>query len=122
MATSVLRLRRSETRRRCRKQPINSERLQAAACIKTGISAHDRRVRMFATSNGVRRSAGFTLVELLVGITIIGALMALLLPAVISTIGAGRRTFCQNNMQTLAKAMLAFESAKGRFPGYAQLV
>ena len=29
---------------------------------------------------------------------------------------------CQNNMQNLAKAMLEFESAKGRFPGYAQLV
>ena len=77
---------------------------------------------MVASSKGVRHSAGFTLVELLVVITIIGALMALLLPAVISTIGDGRRTFCQNNMQNLAKAMLAVESAKGRFPGYAQLV
>jgi prepilin-type processing-associated H-X9-DG protein len=61
-------------------------------------------------------------VELLVVITIIGMLVALLLPAVKSTIGEGRRTFCQNNMQNLAKAMLEFESAKGRFPGYSQLV
>jgi prepilin-type processing-associated H-X9-DG protein len=61
-------------------------------------------------------------VELLVVITIIGMLVALLLPAVTSTIGEGRRTYCQNNMQNLAKAMLEFESAKGRFPGYSQLV
>jgi prepilin-type N-terminal cleavage/methylation domain-containing protein/prepilin-type processing-associated H-X9-DG protein len=65
---------------------------------------------------------GFTLVELLVVITIIGTLVALLLPAVTSTIGEARRTFCHNNMQNLAKAMLAMESGKGRLPGYAQLV
>lgn len=77
---------------------------------------------MLAALSRVRRCAGFTLVELLVVITIIGMLVALLLPAVTSTIGEGRRTYCQNNMQNLAKAMLAIESAKGRFPGYSQLV
>jgi prepilin-type N-terminal cleavage/methylation domain-containing protein/prepilin-type processing-associated H-X9-DG protein len=77
---------------------------------------------MPASSNCVRRSAGFTLVELLVVITIIGTLMALLLPAVTRTIEEARRTSCRNNMENLAKAMLAIESAKGRFPGYAQIV
>jgi prepilin-type N-terminal cleavage/methylation domain-containing protein/prepilin-type processing-associated H-X9-DG protein len=77
---------------------------------------------MLASSKRVRRATGFTLVELLVVIAIIGALMALLLPAISGPIGGGRRTTCQNNMQNLAKAMLAFESATGRFPGYSQLV
>ena len=78
---------------------------------------------MLASSKSVCRATGFTLVELLVVIAIIGALMALLLPAVSSgPISRSRSMTCQNNMRNLAQAMLSLESAKGRFPGYAQLV
>ena len=68
------------------------------------------------------RQAGFTLVELLVVITIIGILVALLLPAVNAARGRAMMTQCANNQRNLGLAMLNFESTKGKFPGYVQPV
>ena len=64
---------------------------------------------------------GFTLIELLVVITIIGMLVALLLPAVQAAREAGRRAVCMNNQKQLGVAMLNFESYRG-FPGYVNTV
>ncbi|MEX2113600.1 MAG: DUF1559 domain-containing protein [Pirellulales bacterium] len=69
-----------------------------------------------------RAPRGFTLVELLVVITIIGMLMALLLPAIQSAREAGRRNTCQNNMRNVGQAMLSVESTNRGFPGYANVI
>jgi prepilin-type N-terminal cleavage/methylation domain-containing protein len=66
----------------------------------------------------VNTSAGFTLVELLVVITIIGVLIALLLPAVQMARESGRKTTCLNNQRNIALAMVQFEQGKKYFPGY----
>ena len=62
----------------------------------------------------------FTLVELLVVISIIGMLMALLLPAVQQAREAGRRNTCANNMRQLTLAVTNFFTAKGSYPGYVE--
>ena len=60
----------------------------------------------------------FTLVELLVVIAIIGMLMALLMPAISVAREHGRRIKCLNNQMQIGKALLAYESSHGSFPGW----
>jgi prepilin-type N-terminal cleavage/methylation domain-containing protein len=62
------------------------------------------------------REAGFTLVELLAVIAILGILFALLLPAIQSAREAARRAQCANNLRQVGLAHLNFHDAHNHLP------
>lgn len=66
-----------------------------------------------------RTRRGFTLVELLVVITIMGILMGLLLVATSNSREAARREKCMQQQEQIALAILQYETKHGHYPGYA---
>jgi len=63
------------------------------------------------------RNSGFTLVELLVTISIIAMLVALVLPAISESRAATRRTVCQSNLRQWALAVRMYaDTHHGRLP------
>ena len=59
---------------------------------------------------------GFTLVELLVVVAIIGVLVSLILPAVQAARESARRTHCVNNLKQIGVGMHNFVAARGHLP------
>jgi prepilin-type N-terminal cleavage/methylation domain-containing protein len=90
-------------------------------CPRQGVGMYIRQrksqVNVHTYQRTCRRRA-FTLVELLVVITIIAALIALLLPAVNAARESSRRTACSNNQRQIALGVIQFAEKKQEFPGY----
>lgn len=70
----------------------------------------------------LRNRKGFTLVELLVVITIISMLISMLLPAVQASRESGRRAQCLNNQKQFTLALMNYESQRRAFPGWVNML
>lgn len=72
--------------------------------------------KMLCTKWNSEQNKGFTLVELLVVVSIIAVLLAVLLPAVQTAREAGRKTQCANNLRQLGVALKGFHNQFSRYP------
>jgi len=72
-------------------------------------------LRRSALGRRIQRS-GFTLVEMLVVITIIGILMGMMLPAVNYVRELGRQAVCKNNLSQLGKALMMYNNDHKFYP------
>ena len=88
--------------------------------LKQNLSSMQEQPRVpgpLLASRAVRHArSAFTLIEMLVVISIVGMLMSLLLPAVQQARESGRRTTCANHLKQIGLAMLNHESALGVLP------
>jgi prepilin-type N-terminal cleavage/methylation domain-containing protein len=78
---------------------------------------NDHRRRATRDVEPASRVHGFTLVEMLVVIAIIGTLVAMLLPAVQRARESSRRSRCSNNLRNIALATVQYEDRLRSMPG-----
>lgn len=68
-------------------------------------------------SGGIpRRQRGFTLLELLVALSVIGVLLAFVLPRLSGAVSASRKGLCEQNMVTAGLGLEAYRLEHGGYP------
>ena len=87
----------------------------AHAARKTLAHVHDLSLGAVGSTERSLR-AGFSLVELMIVVTVIGILTAMLLPAVEHAREAARQSACSHNLARLADGMIRHEAALGYYP------
>src|SRR5216683_413290 len=78
----------------------------------TSITARGATVRM----SSARKTGGFSLIETLVVLAIIGVLVGILVPAIMKVRVSAVRLQCENNLRQSGLAMQGYVSANGGFP------
>lgn len=76
---------------------------------------HQKTMSVSVSGKNVSRS-GYTIIELIVSVTVIGVLFAISLPAVQSARNAARRIHCLNNMRNVSLAITQATDRADRFP------
>jgi len=64
------------------------------------------------------RRAGFTLIELMVVVAIIGILAGILFPVFASARERARQAQCISNQRQIAIGVITYAQDKGKYPGY----
>lgn len=79
---------------------------------------YSRRSRSGHTGFGSRARAvrGFTLIELIVAITIVAVMGAVVVPAVMNHVSEARRTAARSDVNTIMQALKLYKMDNGRYP------